>query len=790
MAADRPSEGPGPGGPRGIGASIKRLEAPRLLRGQGRFVDDVQLAHMLHGALLRSPHAHAHIRGVDVQAAGAMPGVVAVFTAEDLPPDLPPIPVRLNPYGSLEPFLQHPLARDRVRYQGEPVALVVAESRYQAEDALEAIRVDYQPLPVNVDALAPPAHPLFPEAEDNVASRFRMETGDVDRAFAQAAHVVRARFAVGRHSGVPLETRGLVARYEPGSDQLWVWGPTKVTHFNRGVLARLLGLAEHRIHLVEPDVGGGFGVRGEFYPEDFLIPYAAMQLGRPVKWIEDRLENLVACNHSRQQFYRMALALDQEGTILGAEVELVNDQGGYIRTHGIIVPELAAALFPGPYRIPNYRCQVRCVLTNKTPTGTYRAPGRFEAHSARERLLDRAARQLGMDPGTLRLRNLIRPDEMPYRVGTHSLGEAIVYDSGDYPYALEEVLRVSGYRQRRREQERARAAGSGPLIGLGLSCFVEKTGLGPFEGARVEVDPSGHVVVSTGAASVGQGLETVLAQIAGEALCFPPEAIRVLHGDTDLLPYGVGSFASRATVMAGNAVSQAAAQVREKILQLAARLLDAPRERLVLAQGRVHPQGEPERALSFAQLAQAASPRHTLPGEEPGLAATVYFQNEQMTYAHGALVAEVAVDPETGVVTPRQVWIVYDVGRAVNPRLVTGQVEGAAVQGLGGALLEEFIYSQDGQLLSGSFMDYLLPTATDAPALHLVRLERSPSRLNPLGLKGAGEAGISGMGGALVNAVADALGPAGEQVDRLPMTPQDVWRWLQAARPEEAKDRG
>ncbi len=781
MATDRP------GGMGGMGASIKRLEDGRLLRGQGRFVDDVALARMLHGALLRSPHAHARIQAVDAQAALAMPGVVAVFTAQDLPEDLPPIPVRLNPYGSLEPFLQHPLARDRVRYQGEPVALVVAESRYQAEDALEQIRVAYELLPVSVDALAQPVHPLFPEAPDNVASRFTMETGDVDRAFAQAAHVVRARFAVGRHSGVPLETRGLVAQYEPGSGQLWVWGPTKVTHFNRGVLARLLGLAEHRIHLMEPDVGGGFGVRGEFYPEDFLIPYAAMQLGRPVKWIEDRLENLLACNHSRQQFYEMALALDPEGTILGAEVALVNDQGGYIRTHGIIVPELAAALFPGPYRIPNYRCRVRCILTNKTPTGTYRAPGRFEAHSARERLLDLAADQLGMDPATLRLRNLIRPDEMPYPVGTYSLGEEIVYDSGDYPHALEEVLRVSDYRRRR--QERSRHRGRGPLIGLGLSCFVEKTGLGPFEGARVEVDPNGHVVVSTGAASVGQGIETVLAQIAGEELCFPPEAIQVLHGDTDLLPYGVGSFASRATVMAGNAVSQAARQVREKILQVAERLLGLPRERLVLAQGRVHPQGEPERALSFAQLAQEASPRHTLPGEEPGLAATVYFQNEQMTYAHGALVAEVAVDPETGVVTPRQVWIVYDVGRAVNPRLVAGQVEGAAVQGLGGALLEEFIYGRDGQLLSGSFMDYLLPTATDVPSLHLHRLERSPSRLNPLGLKGAGEAGISGMGGALVNAVADALGPGGRRVDRLPMTPQDVWRWLQAAGQEEAQER-
>jgi CO/xanthine dehydrogenase Mo-binding subunit len=435
-----------------IGAPIKRLEDNRFLRGQGRYVDDIQLPHMLHAAVLRSPYAHAHIVDIDSGPAQSLPGVAAVFTFDDIVP-VKPIPVRLNPYGSLEPFLQYPLAHDRVRYVGEPVALIVAESRYRAEDALEQVYVQYDPLPVVVDAETSPIVALHDGAADNVASHFVMAKGDVEAAFAKAEHIVEARFGTGRHSGVPLETRGLVAYYDTSQGRLRVWGPTKVTHFNRGVLARLLDMPEAQIQMIEPDVGGGFGVRGEFYPEDYLIPYAALQLGRPIKWIEDRLEHLMACNHSRQQLYHMQLALQGDGTIVGVRVKLTNDQGGYIRTHGIIVPELSAAMFPGPYRIPHYRCEVRCVLTNKTPTGTYRAPGRFECNSARERLLDLAAGELGLDPAELRLKNFIAPDEMPYSVGTHSLGEEIIYDSGDYPYALQEALRLAGYKARKANRQ-------------------------------------------------------------------------------------------------------------------------------------------------------------------------------------------------------------------------------------------------------------------------------------------------------------------------------------------------
>lgn len=760
--------------PQGIGASVLRLEDRRFLQGNGRFVDDIQLPRMLHAAVLRSPHGHAHIQSIDAEAARALPGVTAVYTFADLPADLKPIPVRLNPYGSLEPFLQFPLANDKVRYVGEPIALVVADSRYLAEDALDSIFVSYENLPVTVDVEQETDAVLFADAPDNVASQFKMETGNVDEAFAKAEHVVTSRFVCGRHSGVPLETRGLIAQQEPGSGRLYVWGPTKVTHFNRGVLARLLSMPEHQIRMIEPDVGGGFGVRGEFYPEDFLIPWAALKLERPLKWIEDRLENLVACNHSRQQIYEMALALAADGTILGADVTLLNDHGGYIRTHGIIVPELAAAMFPGPYRIRNYRCQVRCLLSNKTPTGTYRAPGRFEAHAARERLLDLAAAELRIDPVMLRMQNFIHPEEMPFAVGTHSLGEEIIYDSGDYARALKAVLALSDYQARRQrlpENEQKR-------IGLGIGCFIEKTGLGPFEGAKVEVDPTGHVLVSTGAASVGQGIETVLAQIAAQQLGLAAEQILVRHGDTDLLPYGIGSFASRATVMAGNAVYQAACTLKSRMLLLAAELLATSPGSLTMADGYIFDSSNPTQRTSFADIALRANPRHSKPGEQPGLAETYYFRCDHMTYAYGAVVAELEVDLQIGAINPLNLWVVYDVGTAVNPQLVIGQVEGGAVQGIGGALLEEFVYDDQGQMMSGTFADYLLPTMMEVPRLHSQRIDDIPSMLNPLGIKGAGEAGISGTGAAIVNAVADALQEKGHLVNQMPLSPQQVWHWL------------
>jgi carbon-monoxide dehydrogenase large subunit/6-hydroxypseudooxynicotine dehydrogenase subunit gamma len=733
----------------------RRPELRRFLAGQGRFVDDFDLPHMLFAAVLRSPYAHARLLGVDWARARRVPGVAAILTAADLGA-MKPIPVRLNPYESLDPYLQFPLAAERLRYVGEPVALVLAASRYAAEDALALATIEAEGLPAAVDPEAerPPAS-LFAGCEDNVACRFSDGFGDMEAAMAGADEIVSFRFHTGRHSAVPLETRGLVADFDPGQKRLRVWGMTKVPHFNRGVLARMLGLPERNVTLIVPDVGGGFGVRGEFYPEDFLIPFAAMRLGRPVKWIEDRLEHLIAANHSRDQRYAMRLGLKRSGALTGLAVRLTNDMGAYMRTHGVIVPELSAGMLPGPYRLAAYRCDVRCVMTNKTPTGTYRGPGRFECNAARERLLDVAAARIGLDPAELRRRNLIGPEAMPYRVGTRALGEEVVYDSGDYPAALADVLARSGYAERKRDGRR----------GFGLACFVEKTGKGPFEGARVALDASGAIEVATGAPSLGQGLETMLAKVAGEALGQAPETILVRVGETELLEFGGGSFASRATVLAGNACHEAAGALAKRLKERAAARLGVAVEGMTLAPGGV--EAADGRLVGLATLAA---------GGPPGDAVTVYFRAEHMAYAHGAVVAEVEVDAALGAVRPVRLWISYDVGTVINPEIVGRQIEGGAAQAIGGALFEEFVYDREGQLLSGSLADYLLPATDCVPEIRHRDLGLSPSPLNPLGVKGAGEAGIVGVGAALANAVADALGKP-EAVDRLPMTPERVWGW-------------
>lgn len=770
-------------------------------------MDDVHLPGMLHATVVRSPHAHARVRAVDAAAARAASGVAAVFTANDLADALRPIPIRLVPDQRLLRYLQHPLAVGRVRYVGEPIALVVARTRAEAEDAAALVVLDAEPCPAVTDAEAPPPAALFEHTPDNLASLIDEGFGDLDAAFARAHRIVRLSFRTGRHTATPMETRGLVAVPDRDADRgrgrLTVWGPTKVPHFNRGVLAAMLDWPEHRIRFIEPDVGGGFGARGEFYPEDFLIPCAALRLGRPVKWIEDRVEHLSAINHSREQRYELALALDAAGRFLGLRAEAVNDMGAYLRTHGTVVPGLSAGMLPGPYALEAYRCRMRCVLTNKTPTGTYRAPGRFECNAARERLIDRAARVCEIDPAELRMRNLVRPERMPYARGTSILGEEVEYDSGDYPAALAEAVALCGFSPRNPgagasegavsgrcgdpgtigdadADTAARAAtGSNPASavartarvdaaeryrrGMGLACFVEKTGTGPFEGARAFLDRSGDLVIATGAADLGQGLETCLAQIAGDALGIDYSRVIVRHGDTDLIPHGVGSFASRGTVMAGNAVHGAVRELRAAVLARAAQRLETPAGRLAIDPDGTVRGAAGGRSCTLADLAAA-----------PGLEAVHYYRSERMAYSHGVTVARVRVDTATGQVAPERIWLVYDVGRVVNPAMVAGQIEGGVAQGLGGALLEELRYDDAGQLLSGSFMDYLLPSATDVPAIVHRDLARSPSPRNPLGVKGAGEIGIAGVGGAIANAVADALGDADSDADRLPLTPERV----------------
>ena len=766
-----------------IGARVARKEDGRLLTGRGKYVADLALPGMLGAAVYRSPHAHARIVSLDLARARRAPSVVAVFGPEALGA-VGAIPMRLSPREEVRQCLQHPLPRGKIRYVGEPLALVVATDRYRAEDALDLIDLAVEPLAAVTDAraaLAPGAPRLHEGFGTNLAERIVMNKGDVARALAEAPVRVRERLRVQRHTGVPMETRGLLAAYDAGTRVLTVWGPTKVPHYNRGVLADLLGHPEHLVRFVETDVGGGFGVRGEFYPEDFLVPWAAMRLGRPVRWIEDRREHFMATNHSREQWHDVEIGATADGRIVALSDMIHADMGAYIRTHGVVVPDRTAAMLPGPYRIEHYHAEVRCVFTNKTPAGTYRGPGRYEGTFVRERVVDLLAQALAMDPAEVRRRNFVEASAMPYDVGSTADSDPVIYDSGDFRAAFDAALASGDYAALRREQTEARRAGR--LVGVGLGCFVEKSGTGPWEYARAEIDGSGRAVVFTGLASLGQGLETTLAQLAADGLGVSPADVTIVHGDTARIPFGVGTFGSRGAVVGGNAVHEAATRLREKVLGLAALRLEVAAEDLVLEDGRVHPRGVPDRALTLRELARAAAPGQAPAGIEPGLSVETVFKAPRRPYPYGTHVAAVEVDPETGEIRVLRYAMAYDVGRAINPTIVEGQLVGGLAQGLGGALLEELVYDAGGQLITTSFMDYLLPGAAEMPASVALRvLEDAPSPLNPLGLKGAGEGGCTGAGAALANAVADALAPFGVTIRELPLSPDRVRALVRAAR--------
>jgi carbon-monoxide dehydrogenase large subunit len=766
-----------------VGRSLKRREDERLLRGRGAYVADLQRPHALHLAVVRSPHAHARLRAIEAAAARACPGVVDVVAFADVPELARPIPMRMNERGQMSRYLQCPLARDKVRYVGEPVAAVLAVDRYLAEDALAHVQVDYEPLPALVDtrAAGEPGAPLLFESEGtNAVAAYTLACGDVDRALREADLVLRETFYVQRHAGVPLETRGALAEWDAGRGVLSMWGMTKVPHINRRIIAEHAGLPEHRVHFLSTDVGGAFGVRGEVYPEDFLVALLAIRTGRPVRWIEDRREHLQATNHSREQHHEIAVGVRRDGTILAIHDRFWNNMGAYVRTHGATAPNNTAGYLPGPYRVPHYRAEVTCVVTNKTPAGTYRAPGRFEATFVRERIVDMAARALAMDPAEIRRRNFIPPEAMPYDLGTTTHGSRIVYDSGDYPALFGWALDRVGYAGLREEQARARRAGR--HVGVGLAYVVEKSGLGPWESARVLVDATGRVVVHTGTPSVGQGVETVFAQVCADVLGVRYEDVTVRYGDTDALPDSVGAFGSRGTVMGGNAVLGAAERVRDKILAVAARELEAHPADLELRDGAVHVRGVADRALSLREVARAASVTRALAaGTEPGLEALHYYGQDTMTYGHGLHLAVVEVDAETGVPRILRYVVAYDVGRAINPMLVEGQMVGGLAQGLGAALHEELAYDDAGQLVAGTLMEYHLPAAADMPPLELWIREEDPSPTNPLGVKGAGEDGIVAAGGAVANAVADALAPLGVEIRALPLRPSRLRELIRAA---------
>jgi carbon-monoxide dehydrogenase large subunit len=757
-----------------IGTNLPRKEDPRLLRGQGRFGSDFARPGHLWARVVRSPVAHGRLRAVETGRAARAEGVVTVVTAASLPAGLA-IPVRLQVQDAdLRPYLQPVLADGTVRYVGEPVAVVVAGDPYAAEDAAELVDLDIEEMPAVLDAAAaaaPDAPALFPGG--NVAADFTLGYGDVAAAFARADHVVEIEVEIGRHGAVPLEPRSLLADVDPATGALSIFGMTKVPVFNRDLLGSLLGMDETQIHVHAVDAGGGFGARGEFYPEDFLVPWLARTLRRPVMWVEDRAEHLVAVNHSRQQAHRIAGAFDTSGAILGLRDDIVHDNGAYCRTHGIIVPELTVAMLPGPYRLPAYRGRIQVVLTSKTPCGTYRAPGRFEGSTAREQLLDVAAGELKISRNEIRSRNLLRPGELPCQRSMSTLGTDVVLDAGDYPALLAAAQAEADRLGYRGEVERGRRAGR--RRGLGVAAFLEKSGLGPQETADVMVSRTGAVHVFSGGTSLGQGIETVLAQIAADALGVHPDQVSVVNGDTERQPFGGGSWASRSTVVAGSAVHAAAGAVRDRAAEVAARMLEAAPGDLVSENGRISVRGDPSAAVTLAEVAQAAAPAspYLRPGEPAGLSARRRFEVTHMTYPYGVHLAVVDVDPGTGAVQVLRYLVAYEVGRAINPALVAGQLRGGAAQGIGGALLEEFCYDENGQPQSATFMDYRMPTAAEVPPIDVLITQDSPAPGNPLGVRGAGEGGVSAAGAVLASAVRDALGLPGS-VGRLPLTPARV----------------
>jgi CO/xanthine dehydrogenase Mo-binding subunit len=749
-----------------VGRSILRVEDHRLLTGTGRYAADFERSGQLHAHIVRSDVSHGLLRGIDASAAERRPGVVRVITAADLP-DVN-VPVRLFPTENAERALQAPLARDRVRYVGDPVAVVVADTPYLAEDAAGEVRVDIEPLaPVldAIDAAADGASLLNPEIGTNVIDRWRVQHRgeELDRLFDDAAVVVKQRFHVQRHGAVPMETRCLLADCEDGGG-VTVWGAAKVKHHNRKILSEMLGMPEERIRCIEGEVGGGFGARGEFYPEDYLIPWLAIELGRPVKWVEDRRENLLALNHSREQEWEVEFAAAGDGELLAFRAHAWWNQGAYARTHGsVLLPMLMLNHVPGPYRWSAYEAEAGTVLTNKTPSGTYRGPGQYEPTFVRERMVDLVAGELGMDPVELRRRNLVTPEDMPYNSGLPDVdtGKTVVYDEGDFPLVFEGLLERAGYDELRRQVDARRERGE--CVGLGVTAFIEMGNPGIFEQARIVAEPDGTFTAHVGVASVGQGVETVLSQVAADLLGVPIERVAVRYQDTATVPEGQGAFSSRATVWGGYAIAGAVQELHEAARQAAADRFEAPPE-IVTVEGGVARVREGRRRLE-------------VPLAELGLEAHYRYEPEGGSHIlMGGNVGVVTVDRESGAVKLESYAIAYEVGKAVNPMTLEGQVQGAAVQGFGGALFEEFSYGADGQPLSTSFMDYALPTAAEMPPMdvQLVELGHTNSDDPLAGAKGGGEGGIIATAATVANAVADALGTPGARIASLPIMPETV----------------
>ena len=764
-----------------IGARVPRREDRRLLTGHGRYVDDLRIDGLLHAAIVRSPHAHARIRAIDTRAALQRPGVVAALAARDLPECAAGVPP-LAPSAAMRAY-RHPAIADSVaRHVGEAVAVVVADDPYRATDGADAVRVTWeaQPAAVTVEGATAAAAPrVFEEWPDNVAGLATSGVGDVARGFAEADVIVEAMLDFPRVAGVPIEPRGVVAHPGTADGLFTVWSSTQVPYAVRGAIARALGLGESRVRVLAPDVGGGFGIKGHAYAEEVLIAAVARRLGRPVKWIETRREHFLTAAPDRDQRHRARLGVRRDGSLTAIETRFTRDHGAY-PTLGDVIGLNTINHLAGPYRVPHFAGECVNVVTHKTFMGAYRGAGRPEAAFVLDRLLDRAARQLGVDPADLRRRNLIRKETMPYKPGhRYRDGVAITYDPADYVAAFDRALALVDYERWRAERDRRR--GSARPIGVGLSAYLEGTGIGPFEGADVRIDPDGTVFVAVGVASQGQAHETTLAQVCASELGVPFDRVVVLGGDTALIGFGYGTIASRVAANSGPAVARAAREVGRRARIAAGEALECAPGDVVLADGRAHVAGFPDRGIALGALAVRAPRSRALAAQgAPGLHACLFFHPNTVTWAFGAHACVVEIDVETGVVGLLRYAAVHDCGRPINPTVVEGQLHGGIAQGIGTALREEIVHDGEGQLLTGTLMDYGLPAAGDVPALAVESLDH-PSMINELGVKGVGESGIISPSAAIANAVEDALADRGVEITRVPLLPHRVWEALARA---------
>ena len=769
---------------RWFGARVQRVEDDRLLRGEGRFTDDIDDG-ALESCLVRSPYAHARIRSIDVSAARQMPGVVAVYTADDLPFGKTDLPILIPHPNLTHGRTQRCLASEVVRYAGEAVAFVVAEDRYAAEDAAELVDVEYEPLPVVItpEASERAEHLVHDDVPGNVAAELTQEVGDVRGALAAAPHRNKMRLRYERGAASPMEARAVWARWSVVEHKLTVYDSTQSPTSIRGGLAVLFGLPESSVEVIAPDVGGGFGPKIMlFYPDELLVPFAAMKLGRPVKWTEDRQEHFTAVNQERGQVHEVEWAYDDEGHILALSDDFIHDAGAYT-PYGIILPIITAAQIPGPYRIPNYRVRFRDMYTNATPTSPYRGAGRPHACFVMERIMDKTAELTSIDRAEVRRRNFIQPKDFPYEVGVAwQDGNRVTYDSGDYPALLERALKRLGPRP------------AGDHVGMGLGLYVEGTGVGPYEGAHVQVLVSGKVVAATGIPSQGQAHATVWAQIVADELGVDVADVEVTSGDTRRFKWGVGTFASRGAVTAGNAMAIAAGMVAGKAKRIASDYLEVDAADLELADGQVRVKGSPTRGMPLAAVAVLANPvRYAFgggteaatqfaskaksgppleDGTQPGLEATGYYSPPGSTWAAGCHAAYVRVDPKSFRIEFLKYVVVHDCGRLINPLVVEGQIEGGVAQGIGGAFYERLAYDSEGQLRNASFMEFLMPYSSEIPPIEIDHIE-TPSPLNPLGVKGAGEAGVIPVGAVIASAIEEAIGV---QITEMPLSPLKLFQ--------------